>query len=374
MLAGFLQYQVQAESAGAGETAVQTVQADPGERLALTLHCLYEGKPLENLLFDVYYVGEVSDGELKLSESFESYAVGAMDLRSSDWRLMAETLAGYAQRDAVPALLTGSTDANGLLELPAGSDTLSPGVYLCEAHLNAESGDGIIYSVEPLLVSLPEQAQDGTPVYDVDVYPKIRRREVEGTFDLTVMKVWKDSATAAGTTGSTAETSAETSPDTVRPSQIEVQLLKNGEVQDGQTVVLNAANNWQYTWTGLDDTAEWTAVEKEVPANYTVMTSLENNYSRIVITNTEMPSTEPPQSESETEPPQTEVAPPTETETETESTQTESTVSKPSQSSSSGGSTLPQTGMLWWPVPVLTLAGLALFVIGWIIHRKNSEK
>jgi cobalamin biosynthesis Mg chelatase CobN len=188
-----------------------------------------------------------------------------------------------------------------------------------------------------------------------------------------------------------------------------VQLLKNGEVQEDQTVTLSAANNWQYTWTGLDDTAEWTAVEKEVPENYTVMTSLEDNDSRLVIINTEKtpetpsetpqpetpqsevlqsetPQSETPQSESaqteetpsgptQSEAPQSDGAQTEETQSETseETTSTEGPVTKTSQgttSSSSGTGTLPQTGMLLWPIPVLAIAGMVLFVIGWILHRK----
>lgn len=35
-----------------------------------------------------------------------------------------------------------------------------------------------------------------------------------------------------------------------------------------------------------------------------------------------------------------------------------------------GDSKLPQTGMLWWPVPVLAAGGLALLLIGWLRRRK----
>ena len=33
----------------------------------------------------------------------------------------------------------------------------------------------------------------------------------------------------------------------------------------------------------------------------------------------------------------------------------------------------PDTGQLWWPVPVLVVLGLAMFVYGWITRRKSSE-
>lgn len=38
-----------------------------------------------------------------------------------------------------------------------------------------------------------------------------------------------------------------------------------------------------------------------------------------------------------------------------------------------GGSKLPQTGQLWWPVPVLALAGLVLVIFG-LVRRKSGKK
>lgn len=35
---------------------------------------------------------------------------------------------------------------------------------------------------------------------------------------------------------------------------------------------------------------------------------------------------------------------------------------------------LPQTGQLNWPVPVLTLAGMFLLILGWILRRSAAEK
>lgn len=52
----------------------------------------------------------------------------------------------------------------------------------------------------------------------------------------------------------------------------------------------------------------------------------------------------------------------TKTETETKKTPTEKTSTR-----------LPQTGQLWWPVPVLILAGLLLVILGWTCKRKARE-
>ncbi|HZK00263.1 MAG TPA: hypothetical protein VFC79_09655, partial [Tissierellaceae bacterium] len=38
------------------------------------------------------------------------------------------------------------------------------------------------------------------------------------------------------------------------------------------------------------------------------------------------------------------------------------------------GDTLPQTGMLWWPVPILALSGATIFGIGLASNKKQKRK
>jgi hypothetical protein len=168
----------------------------------------------------------------------------------------------------------------------------------------------------------------------------------------------------------------------------------DGEVYE--TVTLNAANNWRHTWEDLDASVEWRVVEKEVPAGYSVVTELEN--TTFVITNTELteePTTEEPTTETTTEvtterssqatteqitETTTEVTTEKITEQVTEATTevtTYNTTETPTETTTATNKTtetkLPQTGMLRWPIPFLTGAGLLLFVIGWIRYRKYSH-
>ena len=114
-----------------------------------------------------------------------------------------------------------------------------------------------------------------------------------------------------------------------RPEKITVQLLKNGEVYD--TVILNERNSWRYIWNDLPKydknglPIEWRVVEL-TPEGYTV--SITQESGTFVVTNT---------------PKQPSVMPPTD---------------QPKEP------TLPQTGELWWPVPVLAAAGLLLIAAG----------
>ena len=105
-------------------------------------------------------------------------------------------------------------------------------------------------------------------------------------------------------------------------------------------MTLNDSNNWRYEWTDLDESFKWQVTEYKTPENYTVSVSREG--ITYVMTNTyqsERPGT-----------PET-----------------------PGKSGTPGNARLPQTGMLWWPVPLLAFAGLLLFLIGWG-KRRYEEK
>lgn len=117
-----------------------------------------------------------------------------------------------------------------------------------------------------------------------------------------------------------------------------MQLLRDGSVYD--TVTLNADNNWRYTWSNLDNSYQWTVVEKECDG-YNVVVSREG--VTFVVTNTYQPETTPP----------TEPSTPT---------------------TSSAKPTLPQTGQLWWPVPMLCFAGLLFIVVGLIRRRRGDDE
>ena len=118
-----------------------------------------------------------------------------------------------------------------------------------------------------------------------------------------------------------------------RPDRITIQLLKNGEIYD--TVTLSERNNWRYSWNDLPKYGknglpiDWRVVEV-TPDGYTV--SITQEAGTFVVTNTPIQPPENPPVTPPVNPPKT--------------------------------PTLPQTGALWWPVPVLAAAGLLLIAAG----------
>jgi hypothetical protein len=268
---------------------------DTNHRVALTLNCNYDNKPLADVTFNLYLVGDMaSDNTIDITDEFGNYAVDLAGIDTTKTRELAETLDGYVERDNIRETISGVTDEAGTLTLPQ-EGSLEEGVYLCVADQHRVGNE--VYTIEPFLISLPQQLSNGEYNYDVVVSPKIQATEFENTVDYSVVKVWKDSESEAGTVGST---SGNVETDGKRPSSIEAQLVGDGEVYE--TVTLNAANNWRHTWEDLDASVEWRVVEKEVPAGYSVVTELEN--TTFVITNTELteePTTEEPTTETTTE-------------------------------------------------------------------------
>jgi hypothetical protein len=165
--------------------------------------------------------------------------------------------------------------------------------------------------------------------------------ETENTGDeFSVINIWKDSWSAAGTVGTASDT-AETIGN--RPSYVDVQLTADGVVYD--TVRLSAENNWSYTWKGLSSAYKWEVVEKSVPEGYSVTSELQDG--TFVITNTEIVE------------------------------DGVSAVSEDTNTEDNGtgdAEKLPRTALIKGPlIPVLASSGLLLFIIGWSIYRKHSN-
>lgn len=150
---------------------------------------------------------------------------------------------------------------------------------------------------------------DAEDVWQYEVVTTPKYEATPELISLEILKVWKDGDYSA------------------RPSSIEVEVYEGDALY--QTVTLNIDNNWRYQLTGLLGGSTWSVVEKDVPDEYEV--SIEKQTGRFVVTNIRAVEDEP--------------------------------VSEP---------TLPQTGMLWWPVPVLAATGLLLIIVGYVRRSRGN--
>lgn len=169
--------------------------------------------------------------------------------------------------------------------------------------------DGWVYTTLPFFVLLPEQELDSN-TWNYDVLAQAKPEQGEALRDFTVLKLWED----------------ECHPDR-RPGSITVQLLCDGEPY-GEPVTLPEDGRWQHTWTDLPVNHHWTVTETRVEGYQEPDIRREGN--TFLITNTCDGPQEPEQPE------------------------------------------LPQTGQLWWPVPLLLCAGLALLAVG-LLRRRGAR-
>lgn len=286
----------------------------PDQDVTLTVVCRDDSQPIQGLSLCLYRVADVTENvEFSLTEKFKDSGVSLGQMNTDTWQAAADTLVDFIKthQDLKP-VDSGTTDAEGKVHFPSKQTAMKAGLYLLVGE-QMQFGESV-YTPGHSLVCLPEQDTEGQWQYDAVVYPKMDKT---GTVvDRKVIKIWKD----AGNTSK-------------RPEKIEVNLMHDGSLYE--TVTLSAENQWQYTWKNLSSLGEWTAEEKNIPAGYTA--DVQKDGTGFVITNTYTPPATPP-----TTPPAT---PPH----------------------------LPQTGVLWWPVPLLAVAGILLFLLGWLRRQKNGE-
>lgn len=303
-----------------GTAAFAYEAIDTEKEASLTVWFGKDGDGFSQVEFQIYRVAEVSvDAKFTLTGDFADYPVKTDGLDSASWRALAQTLDGYVVRDDLTPLRTGQTGGDGKVSF----ESLNTGLYLVTGDRFRQGR--YTYTPEPTLVCLPTLNEEtGTWLYhaavsckyDSDYRPPEGGGSDDDTVNRKVLKVWEDDGHRAQ-----------------RPDEIVVQLLRDGEVYD--TVTLNEENNWRYTWSDLDRDSLWRVAEYETPEGYTVSVSRQGITFVMVNSWTEEIPDEPTPLENIPD------------------------------GSLPTGSGLPQTGMLWWPVPLLACMGLFLLLMGW---------
>lgn len=314
---------------------------DLSRPVTLTLSCLDGDVPVHGAGVSIYLVALADDtGELSVTDDFSGFNIDIRGKNDDAWRLLASTLEGYVLRDSVEPTDAGQTDSAGQLRFPTGGKALSAGLYLVRTARHVQ--DGLYYDAEPFMIMLPAlDYEENDWIYDVSASPKFSSQPIPPlgeTVERRVLKVWKDDG------------------EEQRPDSITVQLLRDGEVYD--TVVLSDENNWRYEWTGLDAGSTWNVTET-AESGYSVTIGLEG--VTFVITNTAEP-TEPDNPSPSPTPPGGDSPTPTPPGGDTPSPSGPSTP------------TLPQTGVLWWPAPVLAVCGTALLLCGALMKKRKRHE
>lgn len=299
---------------------MQAIAVEP--RASLTVDFPYMGAQ-----FALYYIGSFSpQGDFEPVEALADCPVDLNDAASNPGFAQARTLEAYVHLLGVSPCASASVGSSGKINFL----DLSSGLYLLLAQ-PIKSGAST-YHVQPLLLRLPmTDPQSGSLSYSVTLTPKYSAESepLIPSLSLKVLKIWDDEGARE-----------------YRPSSITVYLLCDGQIYD--TVILTAADNWRYRWDALPANHSWTVAEQPIEG-YTL--TLEQSGITFTLTNTYQEESVPVFSPQPDEPAPT--APPPE---------------RPS------GPTLPQTGSLWWPVPLLALAGMILLALGRLIRRRKDDE
>lgn len=282
---------------------------------SLTITEKYGETPLSGVRFDLYLVSTVDEtGELTPVSAFEAYAA-ELDIRGqndSAWQALAEKLERELLLGNLGRLIPADfavTGEEGMASFPSPGRKLTLGLYLVPG--TRIEKEGYVYSTAPFFVLLPAlNEQDNTWNYAPEAMAKPGQSPVLADYE--VIKIWRDDCHKDQ-----------------RPQSITISLLCDGKVDKTITLPHNGA--WKYTWHDLDTNHVWTVTEVKLPGYQEPEVQQVGN--TFIVTNT---------------------------------------CSKPGTPVEPGKPILPQTGQLWWPVPVLLAAGLLFVVIG-LIRRRGAR-
>ena len=299
---------------------------DPGRTATLTVLFTQDRDRVDGMEFRAYKVFDLDEnGNHSYAKAYTKYSLSLPD-SADEYRDLAQTLAGYIERDAIKPEYSGKTDKGSLKY-----GEVEKGIYLILS--DPFSFEGTTYTASPGMVQVPkpEQGTGGNQyTYDVTCVPKYTykttpKTETPGNYQINVRKVWQKSKGTAAI-----------------PESIEVELICEGNVLE--TVELNENNNWRHTFNGLKQelSDKYKVTEKTVPEGWTVTSSREGNL--FILRNTEDVPKTPDDSDGST--------------------------AKSGGGSSSGGGKLPQTGQNWMIVWALFGAGIVLLCAG-LIRRKS---
>lgn len=362
-----------------------TVSADTSGKI--TIDCGIEG-----MTWNLYQFSEVTDdGALKPVGIFAQYPLPEKPGVKEEIQKLAVTLENYVSVSAPAPVRSGMTGSSGKVH-----------------YANVDEG---------WYIAVPDKLVDGNTEYTsspviICVSPRELYKNYWGT-DVTVQpKVDKKIKKPEKTKVIIIQYEPDKKNDTDE-KEVVVIIYRDGTPY--QQVILDDTNNWTVILPDIpDDDSKWVVIQKDTPDDVypfydrdttvidetpTDIITIWNKKDNIVIVppvTSEVPQeTSKPETQMSTEsgspfitevtkddsqnfPPVTTIA--SETSVSSEVTKPETT--KPETNSNTPNKTttppkkddsVPQTGQLWWPVPLLASAGLLLTAAGVVIRRKDQR-
>lgn len=229
--------------------SVNILAVDTSQDGSITIDYTYNNNPLDDVHFRVYQVAKLGeDGLYALTSDFQDFELDFYQLEyTSYWIEAKNSLENYIDYQMLTPTHEFLTDDAGNYDL----DDLQLGLYYIVADF-ADDGFYYYYS-EPIMIFVGQFDEDENKwLYEFIIRPKVSIISLdEFPASLTVNKTWENIDCAL-----------------LKPDSIEVQLYCNGTVVD--TVILNEANLWSYTWYGIDTDQVWAVREKTQLSDFEV--------------------------------------------------------------------------------------------------------
>ena len=325
---------------------------DTGKKGSLGLTYRYQTTLLPDVNVHLYRIADISSaGEFTLISPYDQFPVTDLNKISdqSEWDNLIKPVAAYIYTNNVTPDAEAVSDADGKISFT----DLKLGIYLVVSDALVQPENNCTYSFSSFLTSIPGLDADDNwtnSVYDVVGVPKCEKTVNPKTVPYYVYKRWDDSGYAGN-----------------RPTSISVNIYVDGTLYTTQT--LSAGNNWSYSWTYQE--GHVFTIAESTGGSYSVALSESGN--DFILTNTYNPNYPdyPPDNPDNPGTPDNPVTPSGQVAGANRTpVSTAGTGAKPAVL---GAKRLPQTGQLWWPVPILALAGMALFGTGWYADRKKKS-
>ena len=302
-------------------------------------HTSADDKPLEGVKSRIYRVASVDAAGTytvldEFTPVFSDSSFFNNGFKFDAWKSCVDGLKSYVKSQKITPYKEGVSDKDGKTYY----NDLDLGVYLVISDTFTDSQYVHSFSDFVYPVPLLDKEKEGGPLtwhYDVKVAPK--KQSVERIIDeeFVVYKRWADSGYESN-----------------RPTEITVKIYRDEVLY--KTVKLNSSNSWKFSWS-YEPGHEWKVYESSSGKNYkpSLSKSKKETQFTFVFTNTYTP----PETPYDPEEPQT---PTPELPTVLGAVRDLPEVL--------GARRLPQTGQLWWPLPLLVLFGVFFIFKG---IRKN---
>jgi hypothetical protein len=353
--------------------SVSSVSAAAGEvekvkDCSVSVHFELENNPIADEQFKIYRIAEVDEyNEMEYTADFSESGISLNNNTDEEWAAFAQTMETYIVEqenndNEIKPTEEETTDTSGV----ASFENLEEGVYLLTGEAVEVDGE----KVTPIasLITLPyssdedgsSEVRNATVSTKAEVQPENTPIKTPETTSVSVEKLWDDEGF-----------------EDKRPDDVTMVLYRDNEEYD--KVKLNDENDWKYTWEDLDSSSDWQVIEADVPEMYEMKESQDGSTFKVTNIYDENGNGDYPENPDEPEDPDEPASPenpdgnPSEPSTPSNPS-TPSTPRTPSTKTSSTPSpTLPQTGQLEWPIPIMAAGGLILLTAGCTIRRKLRD-